>query len=68
MRIEPNKVLRLIAVFFLSFAVLITAKQVAGEINAPAPQNEPDPLVTLNNAFRGEYSRAKTEALQSLDP
>jgi len=68
MRIEPNKVLRLIAVFFLSFAVLITAKQVAGEINAPAPQNEPDPLVTLNNAFRGEYSRAKTEALSKLGP
>jgi hypothetical protein len=60
--------LRLIAFFLASFAALITGKQVAGEINAPAPQNETDPLITLNNAFRGEYSRAKTEALLKAGP
>ena len=68
MRIECNKVLRLIAVFLLSLTGLITAKQVAAEVNAPAPQSETDPLVTLNNAFRGEYSRAKTEALSKVGP
>jgi hypothetical protein len=65
---ERNELVRVIAVFVLSFAVLITAKQVAAEINAPAHQNQTDPLVTLNNAFRGEYSRAKTEALSKLGP
>ena len=68
MRIERNKLLRLIAVFLVSLGALITAKQVAAEINAPAPQSETDPLVTLNNAFRGEYSRAKTEALRKVGP
>jgi hypothetical protein len=67
MRIEHNKLLRLIAVF-LAFTGLITAKQVVGEINAPVPGKETDPLVTLNNAFRGEYSRAKTEALSKVGP
>src|SRR5262249_15950487 len=68
MGVERNKLLRLIAVFLTGLAVLITANQVAAEVNAPAPQNEADPLVTLNNAFRGEYSRAKTEALSKLGP
>src|SRR5262245_297187 len=67
MRIEGNKLLRLVAILLISFTALITAKQVAAEINAPAAQNT-DPLVTLNNAFRGEYSRAKTEALSKLGP
>ena len=65
---ELQNLLRWIAVFVLSFAALITAKQVAAEVNAPAPQNQTDPLVTLNNAFRGEYSRAKTEALSRVGP
>ena len=60
---QHQKLLRLVAVFLLSLTALITARQVAAEINAPAPQNQNDPLVTLNNAFREEYSRAKTEAL-----
>src|SRR5262245_22156873 len=68
MRIEGNKLLRLVTILLISFTALITAKQVAAEINDPAPQNETDPLVTLNNAFRGEYSRAKTEALSKLGP
>jgi hypothetical protein len=67
MRIEHNKLLRLIAVF-LAFTGLITAKQIVAEINAPVPGKETDPLVTLNNAFRGEYSRAKTEALSKVGP
>jgi len=65
---EYQKLARLMAFFLISFAALITAKQVAAEINAPAPQNQTDPLVTLNNAFRGEYSRAKTEALSRVGP
>ena len=68
MRIEHNKLLRLIAVFLMSLTALITAKQVAAEINALVPRNETDPLVTLNNAFRAEYSRAKTEALSKIGP
>jgi len=68
MRMERNELVRVIAVFVLSFTALITARQVAAEINAPAPQNQTDPLVTLNNAFRGEYSRAKTEALAKVGP
>jgi hypothetical protein len=39
MGIERNNALRLIAVLLASFAVLITAKQVGAEINAPSPQN-----------------------------
>ncbi len=68
MRIEHNKLPRLIAVFLMSLTGLITAKQVAAEINALVPRNETDPLVTLNNAFRAEYSRAKTEALSKIGP
>jgi len=68
MRNGPHKLLRFIGVFLVSFAGLITAKQVAAEVNAPAPPAGPDPLVTLNNAFRGEYSRAKTEALSKVGP
>jgi hypothetical protein len=68
MRIEYNKLLRLIAVFLMSLTALITAKQVAAEINALVPRNETDPLVTLNNAFRSRYSRAKTEALSKIGP
>ena len=68
MRIEHNKLLRLIAAFLVSLTGLITAKQVIAEINAPVPGNETDPLVTLNNAFRAEYSRAKTEALSKVGP
>ena len=65
---QHQKLLRLVAVFLLSLSGLITAKQVVAEITAPAPQNQTDPLVTLNNAFRGEYSRAKTEALSKVGP
>ena len=65
---QHQKLLRLVAVFLLSLSGLITARQVAAEINAPTPQNQIDPLVTLNNAFRGEYSRAKTETLAKLGP
>jgi hypothetical protein len=65
---EYHKQQRVIAVFLGSFAALITARQIAAEINAPASQNETDPLVTLNNAFRGEYTRAKTEALSKIGP
>jgi hypothetical protein len=68
MRIEHHKPLRLTAVFLMSLTVLITARQVAAEINAPTPQNGTDPLVTFNNAFRGEYTRAKTEALSKAGP
>jgi len=68
MRIEHNKLPRLIAVFLMSLTGLITAKQVAAEINALVPRNETDLLVTLNNAFRAEYSRAKTEALSKIGP
>jgi hypothetical protein len=68
MRIEHNKLPRLIAVFLMSLTGLITAKQVTAEINALVPQHETDPLVTLNNAFRAEYSRAKTEALSKIGP
>jgi hypothetical protein len=68
MRIEGNKLLRLNTVFLMGLTALITAKQVAAEINAPAPQSETDPLIMLNNAFRGEYSRAKTEALSKVGP
>ena len=67
MRMERNELVRLIAVFLLSFTALVAAKQVAAEINGAAPQ-QTDPLVTLNNAFRGEYSRAKTEALAKVGP
>src|SRR5437762_7562278 len=66
MGIERNKLLRSIAVFLVSVAALITAKQGAAETDVPA--SEADPLVTLNNAFRGEYSRAKTEALSKVGP
>jgi hypothetical protein len=65
---QYQKLARLIAFFLISFTALITAKQVAAEITAPAHQNQTDPLVTLNNAFRGEYSRAKTEALAKVGP
>jgi hypothetical protein len=68
MRSERNKPLRVIAVFLVTFTALITAKHVAAETNAPAPQSETDPLIMLNNAFRGEYSRAKTEALSKVGP
>ena len=68
MGIERNKLLRSIAVFLVSFAALITAKQGAAEADVPVPGNEADPLVTLNNAFRGEYSRAKTEAVSKVGP
>src|SRR5215471_11965100 len=68
MRIEHDKLLRLIAVFLISLTDLTTARQVAAEINASALQNETDPLVALNNAFRAEYSRAKTEALRKVGP
>jgi hypothetical protein len=68
MRIEHNKLLRLIAVFLVGLTALITAKQIAAEINAVVPWNETDPLVTLNDAFRAEYSRAKTEALSKVGP
>jgi hypothetical protein len=57
-RIEHNRLLRVIAVFLMSLTGLITAKQVPAEINALVSPNETDPLVTLNNAFRAEYSRA----------
>jgi hypothetical protein len=50
----------------MSLTAVITAKQVAAEINTLVPQNDTDPLVTLNNAFRAEYSRAKTEALSKI--
>src|SRR5947207_15274125 len=66
MGIKRNKLLLSIAVFLVSFAALITAKQEAAETDVPG--NEADPLVTLNNAFRGEYSRAKTEALSKVGP
>src|SRR5437764_12946162 len=68
MGIERNKLLRSIAVFVVSVAALITAKQGAAESVVPVPGSEADPLVTLNNAFRGEYSRAKTEALSKVGP
>jgi len=68
MSISHNRLLRLVAVFLMSLTALITAKQVAAEINALVPQNETDPLVTLNNAFRAEYSRSKTEALSKIGP
>ena len=68
MGIERNKLLRSIAVFLVSFAALITAKQGAAEADVPVPGNEADPLVTLNDAFRGEYSRAKREALSKVGP
>jgi hypothetical protein len=68
MRIEHNKLLRLIAVFLMCLTGLITAKQVAAEITARVPGGETDPLVTLNNAFRAEYSRAKAEALSKIGP
>ena len=66
MAIERNKLLRSIAVFLVSVAALITAKQGAAETDVPG--SEADPLVTLNNAFRGEYSRAKTEAVSKVGP
>ena len=68
MRIEHNKLLRLIAGFLIIATALITAKQVAAEINPLISPNEADPLVTLNNAFRAEYSRAKSEALRKIGP
>src|SRR5881392_2055556 len=68
MGIERNKLLRSIAVFVVSVAALITAKQGAAESVVPVPGSEADPLVTLNNAFRGEYSRAKTEAVSKVGP
>jgi predicted exporter len=69
MRIDHKK-LRLIAVFLMSLAALITAKQVAAEINALLPQNETDSLVTLNNAFRAGSGRRQhllTAAKYSFD-
>jgi hypothetical protein len=65
---QLQNVLRRIAVFSIAFTGLITTKQVVAEVNVPPPQTAPDPLVTLNNAFRGEYSRAKTEALSKVGP
>jgi hypothetical protein len=65
---QYQKLLRLVAVFLVSLTGLITARQVAAEVNAPPPQTAPDPLVTLNNAFRGEYSRAKMEAVSKVGP
>ena len=65
---QLQTLLRLIVFFLISFTALITAKQVTAEISAPAPQGQTDPLVTLNNAFREEYSSAKTEALAKLGP
>jgi hypothetical protein len=58
----------MIAVFLMSLTSLITAKQAAAEISALVLASEPDPLVTLNNAFRAEYSRAKTVALSKVGP
>jgi len=51
MRIEHNKLLRLIAVFLMSLTALITAKQVAAEINALVPRNETDPLFASTTHF-----------------
>jgi hypothetical protein len=58
MRIEHHKLLQLTAVFLMSLTALITGKQVAAELHPLVSPNEADPLVTLNNAFRAEYSRA----------
>lgn len=68
MRIEHHKLLQLTAVFLMSLTALIMGKQVAAELHPLVSPNEADPLVTLNNAFRAEYTRAKTEALSKAGP
>jgi len=68
MRIEHHKLLQLTAVLLMSLTALITGKQVAAELHPLVSPNEADPLVTLNNAFRAEYTRAKTEALSKAGP
>ena len=56
----------LIAVVLISFAVVATAQSEV--LSWDAQPKEIDPLVTLNNAFRVEYNRAKAQALSKIGP
>ena len=64
MRIQLNKA-ALIAFFLINLAVVATAQSEV--LSGDVQPMEIDPLVTLNNAFRAEYSRAKAQALRSAD-
>jgi hypothetical protein len=54
------------AVILTNLAVVATAQSEV--LSGDAQPKEIDPLVILNNAFRGEYNRAKAEALSKIGP
>jgi|tagenome__1003787_1003787.scaffolds.fasta_scaffold20628245_1 hypothetical protein len=56
MRVQLSRAAALIAFIPISLAVVA------------ASQSEIDPLVTFNNAFRAEYSRARAQALSKVGP
>jgi hypothetical protein len=65
MRMQVNKA-ALIASFLINLAVVTTAHSEV--LSGDVQPKEIDPLVTLNNAFRAEYSRARAEALSKIGP
>ena len=65
MRVQSNKA-GLIALILINLAVVATVP--AEVLNGGIPAEENDPLVTLNNAMRAEYSRARAQALSKIGP
>lgn len=65
MRIQVNKA-ALIAFLLISFALVATA--LSEVLSGGVQPKETDPLVTVNNAFRAEYSRARAQALSKIGP
>jgi hypothetical protein len=56
----------LIALILINLAVVGTAQSEV--LSGDVQPKEIDPLVTLNNAFRGEYSRARAQVLSKIGP
>jgi hypothetical protein len=56
----------LIALILINLAVVATAQSEV--LSGDVQPKEIDPLVTLNNAFRAEYSRARAQALSKIGP
>jgi hypothetical protein len=65
MRIQLSRA-ALIAFIWISLAVVATSQSEV--LSRTVQPTEIDPLVTLNNAFRAEYSRAKAQALSNIGP
>jgi hypothetical protein len=65
MRVQSNKA-GLIALSLINLAVVASVQ--AEVLSGGIPAEENDPLVTLNNAMRAEYSRAKVRGLSKIGP